>query len=44
MIALCSVAIVGIVVAAWAQHKARTWTPTDHTMARRLAQSHSVRM
>lgn len=44
MIAVCSVAIVGIVVAAWAKNKARTWTPPDHTLALRLAQSHSVRM
>lgn len=44
MIILSVIVVFFALVATWAQHKARTWTPTDHTLSQRLMKSHSVRM
>jgi hypothetical protein len=44
MIILSTIAVLAALVATWAQHKAKTWTPTDHTLARRLVTAHSVRI
>lgn len=43
MVICAAVAILASAVATYARHRAQTWTPPNHTLARRLANSHSVR-
>lgn len=44
MIIIASIASLAVIVAAYAKHKAKTWTPPDHTLAKRLVTAHSVRI